>query len=109
MTEVDGALEIQSEHSGATLTVHAAGEIDLANADALAAELHEAERAGAEAIVLDLTKLEFIDSTGIALIVAIHQRLNDGGASRFRLAVGPEGPVRRLLELTGVEARVPIA
>ncbi|MET0749523.1 MAG: STAS domain-containing protein, partial [Solirubrobacterales bacterium] len=45
------------------LAVH--GEIDLANAGLLDAELERAEETDAEEIVLDLSGVEFIDSTGL--------------------------------------------
>jgi anti-sigma B factor antagonist len=74
------------------------GELDLA----VAPELEEAiERAADyDQVVISLERCEFIDSTGIAVIVRAHQaRKNDGR----RLAVcAPDGQVRRVFDLTGL-------
>lgn len=75
------------------------GELDLAVADRLQRAL---DRAGAESsqILISLEKCEFIDSTGIAVIVAAHQKLDAQGG---RLAVyGPSDQVLRILSVTGL-------
>ena len=74
------------------------GELDLAVADQLAEAI---ERCDAEQILIDLTQCEFIDSTGIAVIVrAQRARANDGGG---RIAVhSPSRQVLRVLGITGL-------
>ncbi len=56
--------------------------------------------------MLDLSECEFIDSTGIALIVRAWQHL-DGRRGRSRLVLCSHNhQVRRLLEITGVESSI---
>lgn len=51
-------------------------------------------------VTLDLDGIEFIDSSGLRVIVNSHQRLGDGG--RLLILRSPSASVRRLLELTGL-------
>ena len=100
----DGTLSIRILEQDSVCTLVLAGELDLANAATLAAQLDE--RAAAE-LVLDMSELEFIDSTGIALLVATHHRLNCNGAVGFRL-IGSKNPaVQRVMALTGLESELP--
>jgi anti-anti-sigma factor len=100
----DGSLSIRILEEDSVCTLALAGELDLANAATLAAQLDE--RSAGE-LVLDMSELEFIDSTGIALLVATHRRLNGNGAVRFSL-IGSENPaVQRVMALTGLESELP--
>ena len=75
------------------------GELDLAVADQLQGAL---DRVAGEskAIVIGLSDCDFIDSTGIAVIVRGHHRLEEAGG---RLAAhGASGGVLRVLEMTGL-------
>jgi anti-anti-sigma factor len=81
------------------------GELDLASAPALGDRL---ARLGAEeeAVRLDLSRLEFIDSTGLHTLV----RAIDGAQSNgWRLQIDPTvtPQVRRLFEMVGFEHRIP--
>ena len=62
-------------------------------------------------MLIDLTECEFIDSTGIALIVRAWQRLDrdaDGeGSGRLVICSGND-QVRRVLEITGLEHSIPV-
>jgi anti-sigma B factor antagonist len=81
--------------------VAVSGELDLA----VAGELDELlTRVGGESplVVVDLAGCEFIDYTGIAVILRAHQRLNEGGGG---LAVcSPSAQVLRVLSMTGLTA-----
>jgi anti-anti-sigma factor len=82
------------------------GELDLASSPALEEELEQAWDSGAELLIIDLRELEFIDSTGLSLLIRAHQRA-EGAGLRFGLVNG--GPqVQRLLSLTGVGERLAI-
>jgi anti-anti-sigma factor len=77
-----------------------AGELDLASAPALEAKVDELCVDGASAVVLDLSKLTFMDSTGLQAVLAATKRCGQHGTD-FSLA-GATGAVQRLFELTGI-------
>lgn len=75
------------------------GELDLAVADQLR-ELLERAVAESREIILRLDTCEFIDSTGIAVIVQAYTRMTDDGR---RLAIcAPSVQVSRVLSITGL-------
>lgn len=76
------------------------GELDLATAPELEAQLHELGRSGFERLVLDLRRLRFVDSAGIRVIVTAHRHAGAGGGE-FSLIGGPPA-VQRALELCGL-------
>ena len=87
------------------------GELDLGTAPQLEGPLDEAVADGAVPVLIDLSACEFIDSTGIALIVRAWQRLDqDGnGDSGGRVVLCSDNDqVRRVLEITGLELSIPI-
>ena len=81
------------------------GELDMNTATDLEREL-EAPLAAREALLIDLSRCEFIDSTGIALIVRSWQTLDGDGEERFALC-GIGRQVKRVLDVTGLEATIP--
>ena len=105
-TEIrDGTLGVAKREDDGTVVLSIVGELDLANTATLERELASAN--GATAVVLDMSALEFIDSTGIALLVATHRRLNSDGADRFSLVRSRSDAVRKVLELTGIDTALP--
>lgn len=84
-----------------------AGELDLASAPALEDEFDKVLGAGAKSVVVDLRELEFIDSTGLSVLVKAHQRAQDSGQG-FGLVKGGS-QVQRLLALTGLSDRLTVA
>ena len=93
---------------GGVRVVSVRGELDLGTAPELQGPLDEAV-AAKEPLLLDLSRCEFIDSTGIALIVRTWQSLGDGEAAGGRVAIcsGNE-QVQRVLEITGLTREIPV-
>jgi anti-sigma B factor antagonist len=82
------------------------GELDMNTAPELERALEEALADEEASIMLDLSDCEFIDSTGIALIVRAWQKLEgDEGKGRLVLCC-INHQVRRLLKITGVESSI---
>lgn len=108
-TEVrDGLLAVVVAETNSTHVIALAGELDMANAKTFATQVEACEAEGAEAIVIDLRALEFVDSTGLALFVAAHRRLNDGAEQRLRIIPSPAPAVTRVLATTGLDAVLPL-
>jgi anti-sigma B factor antagonist len=94
------ALEVSAIVSEKTAIVHVAGELDLGTAPELEKVLHGLEHECAR-IVLDLSHLRFIDSTGLRLAVIEHHRATMDG---FEFAIaGATGPVLEVLRSTGLD------
>ncbi len=90
--------------------VHVAleGELDLSSALLFDEELRRIEEddSAPETVVLDLSTLKFMDSTGLRLILSAHQRARRAGRN---LKIIPGGDaIRRIFRLTGVWKRLDI-
>ena len=80
------------------------GELDLGNCDPFRVALEEAlEQDGP--IVVDMRRLEFIDSTGIALVLAALRESGD----RLSFRMSESAAVIRVLDLTGLTEKLPLA
>jgi anti-anti-sigma factor len=102
-----GELSMTSERSGDVHNIRLFGELDLASAGAVERELERAEATDAESIVLDLSGLTFMDSTGVRLLATANAR-SRADANRLTLRRGPAA-VQRVLELTAVADLLPFA
>ena len=102
---------VTAEPEGNVRIVVVSGELDLGTAPALEVPLAEAVEAGAP-LLIDLSGCDFIDSTGIALIVRAWQRLggdDPDGESEGPVAIcSASQQVRRVLEITGLERSIPV-
>lgn len=98
---VNDRLQIEVERDRDTMVIKLHGELDLASAPAFAAELEETRTQDQSVIVIDLTQLEFMDSTGLRSILVAHDHCGEHGQ---RFAIIPGGrQVARLLEIARVE------
>jgi anti-anti-sigma factor len=76
------------------------GELDLASAPRLTEAIHQVELDGQRRLLLDLSQLAFMDSTGLAVVVAAREHA-DASGSRLVLR-RPMPQVKRLLSLVGL-------
>ena len=90
------------------LTISVRGELDLSTAPELEGPLDQALENDEGSVLIDLTQCEFIDSTGIALIVRAWQRLQSGDNGRALVLCSQNDQVRRVLEITGLELSIPV-
>jgi anti-anti-sigma factor len=101
-----GLLSIRETREGGVHRLTPIGELDLATAPLLESAFDAAFRDdGVEIVVVDLTELTFMDSTGINLLVRVHAACED--ADRLRVIDGSR-PVQRVLDVSGVRAYLPI-
>lgn len=84
------------------------GELDLSTAPELERPLEQALESDEGSVLIDLSQCEFIDSTGIALIVRAWQRLDSGDNGRTLVICSQNAQVRRVLEITGLELSIPV-
>lgn len=100
--------EVHTEElEGGIRTFAVQGELDMNTAPELEEALEEALSGDGASIMLDLSECEFIDSTGIALIVRAWQQLEGNGSGSGRLVLCCFKPqVERLLKITGVGSSI---
>jgi anti-sigma B factor antagonist len=94
--------KVRSEQKDGVFVILVEGELDMNTATELERQLEAPLSAPDSNLLVDLSRCEFIDSTGIALIVRAWQTLDD----RFSLC-GIGDQVKRVLNVTGLEATIP--
>ena len=80
------------------LILKADGGIDATNAEEVVAELTRLVEAGIRKLIIDCSRLGYISSAGVGVLVRLHKRLLTVGGDAKVASV--HGPVFRLLELT---------
>ena len=83
------------------------GELDLATAHELEQLLTERIDANQE-VVVDLRGLEFMDSSGIRVLVAAHTRAGRNGTRVFVVRPGPDSAVAKIVEVAGLDRELNI-
>jgi anti-sigma B factor antagonist len=99
----DFAVDVDPNVQGGIL-VQVTGELDLATSGELEAALEQADLSGR--VVIDLTECEFLDSSGLRVLLAGATR-SEAEGGRVVL-VAPDPGIRRVLELTGVESKLAV-
>ncbi|HVC84393.1 MAG TPA: STAS domain-containing protein [Solirubrobacteraceae bacterium] len=99
-------LSIVSELRENAHYVAPSGELDIATVELLERALREVEQADGARIVLDLSGVSFIDSTGLRLLLDVNERCG-GAADRLRVIAGSPA-VERLLDIVGLRERLPL-
>lgn len=102
-----GRLHIHSQRDGDIHAIELRGEFDLAYAREVEQELKRVEASDAHSIILDLSGLRFLDSTGIRLILEAQAR-SQRDANRLVLLRAPH-MVQRVFTIAGVEKMLPFA
>jgi anti-sigma B factor antagonist len=93
--------ELASSRDGEWMTVALRGEVDLASAPQFRRALHDLIDQGNMRVVLDLENLEFMDSTGLGVLIGCLKRLKEGEGELVLERVRPA--VSRVFEVTGLD------
>ena len=101
----DGLLVVDQLDEVLRLRLCLRGELDLSNACTAELQLEEVLDSK-RPVLIDLSELEFLDSTGIALLITT---LGRPDARRLEFIPSETPAVRRVLTLTGLEERLPYA
>jgi anti-sigma B factor antagonist len=97
-------LGVLESRTGPRVVLAVKGEVDIASCGGLRAALEGAADSGAAEIWLDLTHVEFMDSTGLTVLIDAHRQLGD----RTFAVICPDGPVRRAIAVSGVDRVIAI-
>jgi anti-sigma B factor antagonist len=94
-------LEIEFSQDGNACIVALDGEVDVYTAPALRERLIEASETGCGTVVVDMTEVDFIDSSGLGVLVSALKRVreNDG---QMRIVTAKE-PILKIFRITGLD------
>ena len=100
-------LHIEVDEQADEVVITLDGELDPHTAPLLAREVERLIGQGSTTVVLELSKLRFIDSSGLRVVVSAHRELEaQGGRLSLR---SPSATAKRLLEITGLVDHLEIA
>ncbi len=97
-TPVPGPLVVETSDDGDAVVLSLRGELDLTSAQTFERELRAVESGNPRQLVIDLSALEFMDSTGLRTLLSARERAQEDGHG-LALRRGPR-QVQRVLELT---------
>jgi anti-sigma B factor antagonist len=99
-------LSVRVESAGPNASVVSlAGELDLSTIPRIEGQLFEQLRSH-PGVVIDLTRLSFIDSSGIGLLIKAFRAVDDGG--RLHTVIAPGSQVERVFRLAGIDRALPL-
>ena len=99
-------LTIEARTMGDRTVLSVRGELDLYTAPALRDRVLVAADEGQRRLVIDLSGVPFMDSSGLGVIVACLKRLRESGGD-LALVTAPGSPPSKLLSLTGLDRAIP--
>jgi anti-sigma B factor antagonist len=97
---------LQTHRRDGRVQVVLTGELDLDSAPSLLTAVVDELGTGATDVVVDLTRLDFIDSSGLGTLVGCWRRAKNAGATLT--VANPNEDIRMTLELTGLDKILPI-
>jgi anti-sigma B factor antagonist len=97
-------LDVMSEDRDGLVRVALVGELDLSTVAKVQEELRRVEASAPATLVVDLSKLSFLDSTGLRCIVTADERARAEGR-RIVIVRGPDA-VQRVFAITRLEERL---
>ena len=103
---MDEALTIEVRHEQGCAIVTAAGKIGISTLTALRERLFDVAASGAP-LMVDLERVSFIDSVGLATLVGAANRAAAHGSGLQVACAQPK--IRQLVRLTGLDRRMPLA
>ena len=106
--QVRDLLTVEISRNEDQLVVVLAGELDIGTSQRVKDALDELDQAPPSRLVIDLSRLSFVDSTGLAMFVALERRCRANGGPALVIRPGPPA-VQRLFELVGAAGRLPFS
>jgi len=95
-------IELDTERERDTGTVHVTGEVDLTSAPRLEQAIRELIDGGVRRLIVDLSDVRFMDSTGLRVLMSSYKRLTEVGGA---LVLGrPSEAVKRVLDVSGLNS-----
>ena len=99
--------DLETETSGSSALVRMRGDLDLQVVDRVTEALNQVESEKPELLVIDLSRLSFMDSSGMGAVAAAQIRAREAG--REFAIVRPPAGVRQAFDRTGLDKVITIA
>jgi anti-sigma B factor antagonist len=96
----NGWLRMEELRVGPRLVLALAGEVDLASVAVLHTAVERVRTCGAAEVWIDLTQVEFLDSTGLSALIAARRAVEP---ERALVLICPRGAARRAIEVAGLD------
>jgi anti-anti-sigma factor len=103
----EGLVGLDIEERGDVVVAHVTGELDIAGSARTGERIADAVPTSAIGLVVDFMDLDFIDSSGIAMLFGLARRLGSR-RQKMSIAAPPGGPVSRVLEIVEFERAAPV-
>jgi anti-sigma B factor antagonist len=100
------SLQVSVEHVDGVARCVIVGEVDMATTPQLRDELIGLVNAGDQRLVLDVSGVPFLDSTGLGVLMEVHRRLRDNSGAVA--LVGARPALVRLLTITNLSRALPV-
>ena len=100
-------IELAIEDRDGIVIAQVSGELDIASAPTTGDEIASAVPTSARGVVVDFSELEFIDSSGVAMLFSLARRVN-GRRQQLRVVAPDGGPVCRVLDIVEFERAAPV-
>jgi anti-anti-sigma factor len=94
--------DVQITHAPGAIVAHLVGEVDMSNAEELGAAVIGATPNDAQGVVLDLSRVDYLDSAGIYVIHGMRASLQARGQTLV-LVIPADSPVHDALRLSGAD------
>jgi anti-anti-sigma factor len=104
--EREGQFHVSVDSDADSHKVTLSGELDIATADQLTEALEGVQPVSGTGLVIDLTAVSFMDSTGLRVLIAANRNAAAGGYSL--VIVTGESPAKRVLELTRMDEHMQV-
>jgi anti-sigma B factor antagonist len=99
--------ELRIDERGALVIAHVTGELDVSMAPQMGDDIAESVPTSARTLVVDFSRLEFIDSSGVAMLFSLVRKLNSR-RQELRVVAPDDEPVTRVLEIVDFGKAAPL-
>jgi len=103
----DELVRLEIERRGEVVIARLGGELDIAGAASTGEQIGDGVPTSAHGLVIDMSDLEFIDSSGVAMLFGLARRLSSRRQT-IRLVAPGGRPVKRVLEIVEFERAAPV-
>ncbi|HWM11442.1 MAG TPA: STAS domain-containing protein [Solirubrobacteraceae bacterium] len=103
---MEGEVTVTAREVGHRTVLAVGGEVDYATVPTVADAVDDALAAGAVELWLDFSKIEFMDSAGLHLLIETRRRVAE--LNRRLAIVCPSPTVLRLIEVAGLDGKLPV-